>query len=343
MGWFQTFVSVAFAFVLTASSVCAEAASKTLDLGDGYRFELLGAGETEASAGHPKTITISVALTDNAIHDDKTRLIEAADRMFESVLLNAAENGNYTRAIVNIRRPAAATLEDFLYVRGKDEVWLRQAGASPWKIAQNPAAWKAPPSQTIEFDKFGTFAVEAAAEIQAPTGFKRAAEIDFVTKTPLIDIQRKLREAKALWARIDREQLGKDGFDLIVLGNFATPQRGRFHARKGFFVRIPRTETGEWAELPDRVPDNRDALISQLRRPADALVQTIAYRFTFDGSPETLRFAKFSTLSATSPHLAPMPSAVAYGFIPAAHRIEAATALDLRALTNSAPNGRIRN
>lgn len=331
---FRTVVSVAVALVLAVSAARAGAANRTIDLGDGYRFELLGAGETEAGVGHAKTITISVALTDNAIHDDKVRLIEAADRMFEAVLLNAAENGNYVRAAVNIRRPAAATFEDFLYVRGKDEVWLRQAGASPWKIAQDPAAWKGPPSQAIEFDKFGVFAVEAAAEIQPPTGFKRAAEIDFVSKTPLIDIQRKLRETKALWARIDREQLIKDGFDLIVLGNFATPQRGRFHARKGFFVRIPRMQTGEWAELPDRVPDNRDALISQTRRPADALVQTIAYRFTFDGSPETLRFANFSAQTAVSPHLAPMPTAVAYGFVPAAQRIEAATALDLRVLTS---------
>jgi hypothetical protein len=335
VGSFHSFGSVALALALAfAAPAFAGSPDKTLDLGDGYRFELLGAGETEARVAHPKTIYINVALNGDTVHADKTRLIEAADRLFESVLMNAAEKGYYKRAIVNVRQAAASTFEDFLYLRGADEVWLRQAGAAPWKLAQGPSAWKAPQSQNIEFEKFGTFAVETAAEIQPPAGFTRAAEIDFVTKTPLIDIQRKFREAKALWARMDRAQLTKDGFDLIVLGNFATPQRGRFHARKGFFVRIPRAEGGDWAELPDRAPDDRDVLISKRERPADALVQTIAYSFTFIGSPETLRFAEFVTPGAT-PHLSPLPAHVAFGFSGSAMQFTPLNLLDLNTLANT--------
>jgi stage V sporulation protein SpoVS len=322
----------ALALALMAAAPASAAGSpRILDLADGYRFELLGAGATEARVANPKTIYVNVALTDDKLQADTEHLVEAADRMFESVLMNPAEKGYYKRALVNIRRAGGTAFEEFLYLRGANEVWLRQAGKEPWKRAQDPAAWKPPASEKIEIEEFGTFAVETAVEIQAPTGFTRAAEIDFVTKTSLIDIQRKYQEIKALWARIDREQMRKDGFDLIVFGNFAQPQLGRFHARKGFFVRIPRAANGEWAELPDSAPDDRDVLISKVERSNDALVQTIAYTFTFEGSPETLRFANFAT-PAVSPHLAPVPAGVAFGFSMPALRFAPENLLNLNTL-----------
>jgi hypothetical protein len=254
------------------------AGEKALDL-DGYRFLLLGAGESQARVGNPKTIHINVALSDDAIHADRKRLIEASDRLFESVLMGAAEKGYHARATVNVRRPGTASFEDFLYVRGANGVWLRQAGAEAWKVAQDPTAWKAAPSEKMQIATFGTFAVEQAVEVGAPAGFKRVAEINFVTRTPIADVQRKYEEVKALWARMDRAQMRSDGFDLVVFANYAEPRRGRFHARKAFIVRIPRQADGDWPTLPERAPDGREMLLSHNDAPASDLTQRIAATF----------------------------------------------------------------
>lgn len=303
---------LAIAAVALSTSANAADAPKTLDLADGYKFELLGAGETKARVANPKTIFINVALADSHLDADKQRTIEAADRVFESVLMNAAEKGYYKRATVSVRRPGTAAYDDFLYVRGGNEVWQRQAGAQEWQKPQDPKAWTPPPSEKIEVEKFGAFAVEAAIEIDPPAGFRRAAEINFVTKTPLIDAQRKYQEIKALWARMDRAQMRADGFDLILFGNFATPQLGRFHARRGFYVRIPRSGDDDWPALPDRAPESRELLLSRTERPADELVQNIAYSFTFEGPLETLRLTDF--LMPGFKRGAAPPAIVGFGF-----------------------------
>jgi hypothetical protein len=287
----QFVLSVALALALTARASAAPRQAEILDLGDGYQFELIAAGDTKASVAHPKTIYVNVALKNEKLHADHKKLIEAADRLFESVLMGAAEKGYYSEATVNIRKPgtaAAPAYEDFLYLRGDNEVWLRQAGNVPWKVAQE-TKWTPPEAENVEVDGFGSFAVEAAVEIDPPEGFKRAAEIDFVTKTPVIDIQRKYQEVKALWAHIDREHMKADGFDIVLFGNFAEAQRGRFHARKGFFVRIPRAADGDWPELPERVPDDRDYLISKLEVPSAEVTEAI--RMSFAGGTHPLRLA----------------------------------------------------
>ena len=283
-----------FALAQTMTALAEDA--KTLDLGDGYRFELIAAGQTTAKIANPKSLYVNVALKDDKILADHAKLIEAADRLFESVLMGAAEKGYYTRATVNIRKPAAAAtaaFEDFLYVRGENEVWLRQAGAVAWKVAQDDTKWTPPAAENVEIAGFGTFAVETAVEIAPPAGFHRAAEIDVVTKTPVIDIQKKYREIKALWAQIDRAKMKTDGFDMVLFGNYAEAQRGRFHARKGFFVRIPREEGGDWPELPDRAPDNRDLLISKNDLQLNEVTEAI--RVSFARGMDTVRLASFTT------------------------------------------------
>ncbi len=276
--------ALSFAAAVFALSAQAAPQMETLDLGDGYKFELVGAGDTPAKVANPKSIFINVALKDEKTQADRTKLIEAADRMFESVLMGAAEKGYYTRATVNIRRPGtSATYEDFVYMRGDNDVWLRQAGKESWKAAQN-SKWAPPAIEKVEIDSFGTFDVEAAVEIPPPDGFTRAAEIDFVTTTPVANIQRKYQEIKALWSRIDRDKMLADGFDMILVGNFAQPQRGRFHARKGFFVRIPRDTDGPWPELPERAPDDRDMLISKNDVTAEELTKSIGNVFA-SGTP----------------------------------------------------------
>lgn len=318
----------AVALALAASAHAAP--GKTLDLADGYKFQLLGAGDTKARVANPRSIYVNVALTDDKIAGDHKRLIEAADRVFESVLMDAAEKGYYKRATVNVRRAGAATFEEFVYERGDNEVWLRQAGAEPWKIAQDPKAWTVPASDKVEVEKFGTFAVEAAIEIEPPAGFKRAAEIDFVTKTPLVDVQKKYQEIKALWSRMDRKQMRADGFDLILFGNFTTPQLGRFHARRGFYVRIPRMADEDWPELPDRAPDNRELLISK-GKPADELVQRIAYSFTFSGPLEALRLSDFM-MPSFKRGAAVEPTNVGFGYSAPILSLDGAKILDINTL-----------
>lgn len=328
---------MAFAGIITAAlatfALANAAPVKTLDLEDGYSFQLLGAGDTQARVGNPKTIYVNVAIADERLLADHKRVIEASDRVFESVLMNAAEKGFYKRAIVNLRRAGTTTFEDFLYLRGENEVWLRQKGEEPWKVAQDAKAWIIPPSEKIQIDKLGEFAVETSVEIQPPAGFTRAAEIDFVTKTPLIDIQRKYQEIKALWARMDRKQMRADGFDLIMFGNFTTPQLGRFHARRGFYVRIPRAGNSDWPELPDRAPDNRDMLISQADVPADAAVQQIAYSFTFSGPLATLKLSDFVLPGFKRGAIQPSAvSNVGFGYSAPTMTVEPVRLLDFNAL-----------
>jgi hypothetical protein len=262
----------------SAVSAWGAGATRLLDLGDGYRFELLGAGETEARTAHPKSLYVNVSLADAKTFGDKGRLIEGADRMFETVLLNGAEKGYYARALVNVRKPGSAQFESFEYVRGKNEVWLREAGVEPWKTAQD-AKWNAPAAEKIDIKGIGTLWVEQAVDLPPPEGFKRAIEVDLVTKTTIVNIQQKFREIKALWARMDRNKLRAEGYDLVLIGNFSTRQLGRFHARKGFFVRIPRGENGQWAELPDRAPDDRETLISRNDVAAEQVVKSIQQAF----------------------------------------------------------------
>lgn len=267
------------ALALSLSSVAHAAEQSMLDLGDGYKFELLDAGDSKARAGNPKVIFVKVAFSHHKPSTGTTQLIEAADRVFESVLMGAAEKGYYKRAVVHVRTAAGESFDAFTYVRGENEVWLRQAGPKPWMTAQDPAAWMPPAAQKVEVQGFGMFAVEAALEITPPEGFRRAAEIDFVTSTSLADLQRKFQETKALWARIDRDQMRKDGFDLVLIGNFASPQRGRFHARRGFFVQIPRDADGPWPELPASVPEEDALLVSQNTIEPEQLADLIRSTF----------------------------------------------------------------
>ncbi|MBL8781467.1 MAG: hypothetical protein JNL06_11080, partial [Alphaproteobacteria bacterium] len=72
----RKFVSgMAFAGALALAATAQAAPAKTLDLADGYKFELLGAGDTQARVGNPKVIFLNVAVTDEKIAADHKRLI----------------------------------------------------------------------------------------------------------------------------------------------------------------------------------------------------------------------------------------------------------------------------
>lgn len=272
--------------VLACASVANAAETQLLNLGAGYSFHFLKAGATTPRTGHPKTIFVNVSSSDRKLLGDKTRLIEGADRVFETVLLSPAEKGFFTSAIVNVQRPDLKGFEQFTYARGNRGVWLRQAGDQPWKVAQSND-WTPPASQKVDLPGAGSLHVESAVDLPPQAGFKRAAEIDCVSKTNIVNLQQKYREIRALWSHLDRQKLKTKGYDLIMIGNFSSPQLGRFYLRRGFFVRIPMQANGEWATLPDSLPAGEDALISQNDVPVDAITQDI--RLAFSGGLETMR------------------------------------------------------
>ena len=96
-----------FAVLVLAMAPVASAAehAAALDLGDGYAFELLNAGDTPARVGNPKAIFVQVALADAKLQGDKTKVLEAADRLFESVLMEAAEKGKLYLILEHIYKP----------------------------------------------------------------------------------------------------------------------------------------------------------------------------------------------------------------------------------------------
>jgi hypothetical protein len=241
--------------------------------------------------------------------------------MFESVLLNGAEKGYYTKAQVNVRKPGTTQFEEFVYLRGANDVWLRQAGSEKWKTAEQPN-WTPAKAEKIDISGFETLWVEQSVDLPPPDGFKRAVEIDLVSKTTIVDIQTKYKEIRALWARMNREKLRTEGYDLVLIGNFSTPQLGRFHARRGFFVRIPRAANGQWAELPERAPDDRETFISKNEVPVGELMASIQRAFA--SGIDTLRlidirvpFTPASIVQVGFAEGAPVirfaPNAVAFG------------------------------
>lgn len=283
-------LQVVMVVYLSLLPAVASAETKSLDLGDGYRFELLSAGETPGRVASPKTLYINITLTDPSKYADKTRLIEGLDRVFETVLLNGAEKGYYTRARINLRKPGTNAYQVIVYLRGDNSVWLRQAGTEPWMLAQS-AKWTSPVSRKVDIKDFGTLMVEQTVSIEPPEGFKRAAEIDLVSKTNIVNLQQKFQEIKALWSLIDRKKMLDQGYDLVLIGSFSTPQLGRFHARKGFFIRIPRTANNIWAELPDSVPDSRDTLLSKNELPIELVTKSI--QRTFASGLDAMRLSEF--------------------------------------------------
>ena len=265
-------------------------ALKPIELGQGYQFQLLGAGETPAQTAHPKTLHITVASLNASLFIEKARLIEGVDRVFEAVLLNAAEKGYYTRAVVNLRSAILQPPHEFVFLRGANGVWLRQAGKQLWQIAQD-TKWSPPAARKLEIKGLGTLWVEQAVPLPAQDGFKRAIEIDLVSKSNIVNYQQKYVEIKALWAQMDREKMRAEGYDLVLIGNFSTPQIGRFFVRRGFFVRIPKLADGKWAELPERAPDERETLVSESQVPVDHLLQGIQNAFAL--GLDTMRLSPF--------------------------------------------------
>lgn len=268
MGWGHWIAAlVVAAFALTGA---AGAVENWIQLRDGVKARFLAAQESTDSA-KPKTLSVSFALSDPAIVADHKRVIEVADQLFGRVVILSAEEKEYARAIVNLLQSetkvgedTVQVFEDFQYVRGKNGVWLRQAGTQPWKVAQDPT-WTPAKSEAVVLST-GVVYVDFVGEVFPPAGATKALGIELHSATVATNIPAKYAEIKEIYNRLDKAKLTQAGFDFVHLENYGEPLRGRFQVRKRVYVDISRAADGTWPALPDTAPfkDSKDPLVAGL-------------------------------------------------------------------------------
>ncbi len=266
MGW----RSWAAALLLTVVALAGTAisAENWIELRDGVKARFLTALKTTDSA-EPKTLMVNFVLNDVAIVNDQAKVIEVADQLFGRVVLVAAEEKEYVRAVVNLLKSEKKVgdetqqeFEDFHYVRGSNGVWLRQAGPEAWKTAQDPN-WTPPQSETVKLST-GTVYVDFIGEIFAPAGVTKALGIEFHSTTAVTNIPGKYGEIKEVWGRLDHAKLAQAGFDFVHIENYSEPLLGKFQVRKRVYLDIRRLADGTWPTLPDTAPfkDGKEPLVA---------------------------------------------------------------------------------
>ena len=286
--------SVTAALIAAVAAVCVisnamAAVENWIQLRDGVQARFLTAFK---SADKPKTLTANFVLSDANIVGDHAKIIEVADQLFGRIVLIAAEDKEYARAIVNILKSETKkgdetiqVFEDFRYLRGGNGVWLRQAGPEAWKTAQDPA-WTPPTPEVVQLST-GIVYVDFIGEIFAPAGATKALGIELHSATPVSNIPAKYNEIKEIWNRLNHAKLSEAGFDFVHLENYGAPLLGKFHVRKRVYVDITRQPDGTWPVLPETAP---------LKDGKEPLVAGIGLRFEDDAS----RFASRAVASTVS-------------------------------------------
>jgi hypothetical protein len=233
-------------------------------------------------------------LNDAKVIADQVKAIDIADQLFGRVVLLAAEEKEYQRAIVNLlkaeEKKGADTVqvfEDFHYARGGNGVWLRQAGPQAWKTAQDPS-WAAPKPEVVQLSNVTVY-IDFAGEIHPPTGASKALGIDMNSATPVTNIPAKYREIREVWNRLNLAKLTEAGFDFVHIGNYGEPLRGKFHVRKRVYVDITRQPDGTWPQLPETAP---------LKDSSEPLVAGVGLRF--EGDAERLATRAVSSIIPVS-------------------------------------------
>ena len=245
-------LTMGFAFPGTAAE------DNWIPLRDGLKARFLTAFEN-TDADKPRTLFANFVLSDTSVLADHARTIEIADQLFGRIVLVPADAKGFKRAVVNLLisetktgATTKQTFEDFAYARGSNSVWLRQAGAQPWKTAQD-AQWQQPQSETVVLS-VGTVYVDFAGEIFAPPGSKKALGVELRSSTPVGNIPGKYTEIKELWGRLDHAKLTEQGFDFVHLENYSEPLLGKFQVRQRVYLDIRRPDVGDWPTLPDTAP-----------------------------------------------------------------------------------------
>jgi hypothetical protein len=270
MGFSMRFRGLTAALFAALLVLCgaATAAENWIQLRDGVQARFLTAF-TRSDPAKPKTLLVNFVLSDAKIVADQTKVIEIADQLFGRIVLLAAEEKEFTRAIVNLLKSetkrgeeTVQAFEDFHYARGNNGVWLRQAGPQAWKTAQD-ATWTPPVPETVQLST-GTVYVDFVGEIFAPAGATKALGIELHSPTAVTNIPAKYNEIKEVWNRLDREKLTQAGFDFVHIENYGEPLRGKFQVRKRVYVDITRQTDGKWPELPDTAPfkDGKEPLVA---------------------------------------------------------------------------------
>ncbi|NOT39235.1 MAG: hypothetical protein HOP13_01955 [Alphaproteobacteria bacterium] len=266
MGW-RRWVAAVFVAVFSLNGV-AGAAENWIELRDGVKARFLTALKS-TDPGQPKALMVMFVLSNPALVADQSKVIEIADQLFGRVVLVAAEEKEYARAIVNLlkseKKVGAETVqvfEDFMYVRGGNGVWLRQAGLEPWKVAQDPN-WMPPQPETVQLST-GPVYVDYIGEVFAPAGVTKALGVELHSATAVTNIPAKYTEIKEVWSRLDHAKLAQAGFDFVHIENYGEPLRGKFHVRKRVYLDIRRQPDGTWPVLPDTAPfkDGKEPLVA---------------------------------------------------------------------------------
>ncbi|MFM9864391.1 MAG: hypothetical protein ACKVRO_12360 [Micropepsaceae bacterium] len=266
MGW-RRWVAAVFVAVFSLSGT-AGAAENWIELRDGVKARFLTALKSTDPA-QPKTLMVMFVLSNPALVADQSKVIEIADQLFGRVVLVAAEEKDYPRAIVNLlkseKKVGADTVqafEDFTYVRGGNGVWLREAGPEAWKVAQDPN-WTPPQSETVQLST-GAVYIDYIGEIFAPAGVTKALGVELHSATPVANIPAKYTEIKEIWNRLDHTKVTQAGFDFVHIENYGEPLLGRFHVRKRVYLDITRQADGTWPVLPDTAPlkDGKEPLVA---------------------------------------------------------------------------------
>lgn len=264
--------SVMAAIFAAVAAVClfgsAMAAENWIQLRDGVQARFLTAFKS-TDAAKPKTLMANFVLNDAKIVADHARVIEVADQLFGRIVLLAAEDKEYKRAIVNLLRSetkkgedTVQDFEDFHYVRGSNGVWLRQAGPEAWKTAQDPT-WTPPTPEVVALST-GNVYIDFIGEVFPPAGASKALGIELRSAVSVTNIPAKYNEIKEIWNRLDRTKLSEAGFDFVHLENYGEPLLGKFHVRKRVYVDITRAADGTWPVLPDTAPfkDGKEPLVA---------------------------------------------------------------------------------
>jgi hypothetical protein len=263
-----------------------------IGLRNGVEMAFVGASEARNAA--QRALVANFAPRDPAVVKQPAKVIDAADELFGRFVILTAEQSGYSRVVINVKKAdtkgalAEPVYEDFVYVRGANTVWLRQAGKEKWKIAQDPK-FNAPPLQVLNIPNVGKVEIEAIAEIHPPNGARRAIGIDIRTDTPNKNQLQKYREIRATWLEADRATLQQRGYDLVAFQNFSAKRLGRFQVRDMASVFIQREQGKAWPEMPVLPPSKKSRAPLTAEGPAiDPAILTAAIGKAFQAPTVTL-------------------------------------------------------
>jgi hypothetical protein len=270
-----------------AGLVKVQERTQWIPLRSGAEVNFLNA--SEAVGGGQKTLIANFATKTPAVLKQPAKLIESSDELFGRFVILTAEQNGYGQVVINVKKdavkPGQPAFEDFVYARGANTVWLRQAGKEKWKVAQNPA-YEAKPLQVLTLPGLGKIEIEAIAEIQPPSGARKALGIDIRTDTPSKNQLMKYREIRATWMEADRTTLLQRGYDLIAIQSFTTKRLGRFQVRDMAYVQIQREAGKGWPDMPALPPSAKSKRPLTAEGPQmDPAVLTAAISQAFQIAP----------------------------------------------------------